>query len=216
MERVDGKDILMELAGVVAPKHTALLVIDVQIGDSWDKETKRKNAVEKMLTVLQAARKAGVMVIYSRNVRLPRHCNISGPYLRCLLKGGYQPGRDPISFLKGSPDIEIVSKIAPRQGELVIDKPRGSAFVGTDLDVILRSNGILSLVLVGGSTDWCVEATVWDATGRDYYAVVLEDCVQGPRPDGHGAALKQMAAIADVAKAEDVITIWNINTVQRV
>ena len=80
--------------------------------------------------------------------------------------------------------------------------------MGTDLDVILRSNGILSLVLVGCSTDWCVEATVWDSTGRDYYAVMLQDCVQGPRPDGHEAALKQMAVIADVASSEDVIGIW--------
>ena len=208
MREIDGKEVFTELAEVVATEHTALLVIDVQRSDGWAGSRERKAAVGRMAQVLQAARQAGVLVIYFYNERLPNHANISAPYLRLLLKTGYQPGTDPIVCLEGSPDAEIVPQIAPKESERVIGKPRASAFVGTDLDVILRSNGILSLVLVGGSTDWCVEATAWGATGLDYYAVVLQDCVQGPRPDGHEAALKQMAVIADVAESEDVIGIW--------
>ena len=148
------------------------------------------------------------MVLYFRNVLFPRHTNVSPPYLRLLLQGGYKPGEDPIPCFEGGPETDIVDRIKPQSGEKIIDKARASAFAGTNLDMILRSNGIESLALVGGSTDWCVEATVWDATGRDYYTVMLSDCVHGPRPKGHEAALKQMDMIADVAASEEVIMIW--------
>ena len=204
MRKIDGKIVFTNISEVVSAKHTALLVIDVQgnCGEGHGATLRR------ISEVLQVARNTGIMIIYFRNVRLSHYNNISSPYLRLLLKGGHRPGKDPIPLLKDSSETKIVSQIAPKPGEIVIDKPRASAFVGTQLDTILRSNGILSLVLVGCSTDWCVEATVWDATGRDYYAVVLEDCVAGPRWWGHKAALKQFAVIADVIKAKEAVEIW--------
>ncbi|MCK4624426.1 MAG: cysteine hydrolase [Phycisphaerae bacterium] len=209
MKTVNGVKVYTNLAEVVASEHTALLIIDVQEGDWKNLKGMTKKALAGIERVLEAARTTGVRVIYFRNVQPPDHLTMSPPYLRLLIKGGYRPGKDPIPVLEGSPDTNILSCIAPKSGERVIDKRRGSAFEGTELDVILRSNRIETIVLVGGSTDWCVEATLWAATGRDYYAVVLEDCVRSPRPAGHRAALKQMAVIADVARAADVIAIWN-------
>jgi nicotinamidase-related amidase len=205
MKTIGRTKVFTELSEVLDPKHTALLIIDVQ--GNWHKEKRKYRVVERIAKVLQAARRNRVMVIYSHNVRLFNHSEVSGPVFRLLIKDGYEPGR-PLRNLKGSPKTEIVPEIAPKKGEAVIVKSRSSAFVGTALDMILRSNGVLSLVLVGGATDWCVEATTWDATGRDYYVVVLEDCVTSRRPEGHRSALKQMALIADTAKAEDAIAIW--------
>ncbi len=45
-----------------------------------------------------------------------------------------------------------------------------------------------SVVVVGCSTDWCVEATVWDGNGLDHYLVMVEDCLRSLRPDGRRAA----------------------------
>ena len=88
-------------------------------------------------------------------------------------------------------------------------KDRGSALEGTDFQLLLRSLQRETIILVGCSTDWCVEATAWDATNKDYYVVVVEDCVRSPRPDGHRAALQQFRAIGlDVVSSRDLQALW--------
>ena len=208
MVSIDGIEVLTELEEVISPSHTALLVIDFQ--GNWTAGSAPAEAVvANVAAVLDSARTAAVRVIYTVNVHLPRHQSISGPCLRRLLKGGYKPGEDPIPYRADPGNVKITPAIAPIQDERVIGKYRANAFMGTDLDVILRSSGIKSLVLVGRASDWCLEATLWNAIDRDYYTLVLEDCVHSARQAGHRAALEQMRVTSEVAKSTDVIAIWD-------
>jgi len=57
----------------------------------------------------------------------------------------------------------------------VVDKPRYSAFAGTDLEMLLRAHGITTLVFVGVNTNVCVETAVRDAFHREFFAVMVAD-----------------------------------------
>ena len=79
--------------------------------------------------------------------------------------------------LEGTWGAEISNEVAPLPARLVVTKHRSSAFRGTDLDLLLRSRGIETVVVIGEQTPGCVEATFRDAAYHDYYNVLVEDCV---------------------------------------
>ena len=79
--------------------------------------------------------------------------------------------------LEGTCGVEIDPELAPRDGEYVIPKRRYSAFYGTDLDLVLRENGVKNLVIVGTKTNCCINATALDSYYRNYNTFVVSDCV---------------------------------------
>ncbi|MDH3580830.1 MAG: cysteine hydrolase [Hyphomicrobiales bacterium] len=94
----------------------------------------------------------------------------------------------------GSPGLEIMPGLYdPSRDMLVRTKKRYDCFGATDLDFILRTHGINTLLLTGINTNSCVLATVCAANVRDYAAVVIEDCVDTmDGPELHEAALACM------------------------
>lgn len=92
----------------------------------------------------------------------------------------------------------------------MVTKHRFGGFDGTDLDLVLRTNGIRTLVFTGIITHVCVESTVREASFPDYYNVVLSDVVGGYRDDWHQTSLKvidwgfgEVAEFADLRRARD-------------
>lgn len=80
---------------------------------------------------------------------------------------------------------QIVDEVSPREGEVVITKKRISAFVGSDLDVVLRAAGIDHLVLAGVATSGVVLSTVRQAADLDFELTVLSDGCLDLDPDAH-------------------------------
>jgi nicotinamidase-related amidase len=103
----------------------------------------------------------------------------------------------------------MLDELAPRTGDLVVKKYRSSGFWGTNLDMLLRSNGILSLVVTGCTTEGCVESTARDALFNDYYVVIAEDCVASDDPQQHAASLLLMRHRFDVVESEQILRIWS-------
>jgi nicotinamidase-related amidase len=85
---------------------------------------------------------------------------------------------------------EFDEQFAPRADELVIDKPRASAFDGTDLAARLAELDVGQVTLVGVETHGSVLATLIDAVGLGYQVVVPDTCVASSQPELHQAALK--------------------------
>ena len=205
MIEIDGKTVFTELQEVVDPTHTALLVVDMQ---GEPRNTPTWTEVEgRIREVLDTAREAGVYVVHTYNEQLG-YSTVSAPYLRLMMKSGHRPGIDPVPDMAGTPKTQFVPSLQPSCREPVIAKRRGSAFAGTDLDMILRAKQITSVVVTGCSTDQCVYSTMWDTHSLDYYAVLLEDCVHSPRPEAAEAAIKQLRLVADVEQSEPVLHIW--------
>ncbi len=99
----------------------------------------------------------------------------------------------------GSHWVEVDPKLAPVDGEAVIEKQWASAFFGTDLADRLRAAGADSLVVTGLTTSGCVRATVVDGLQHDYPVLVPREAVGDRNPEAHDANLFDMnAKYADV------------------
>ena len=110
--------------------------------------------------------------------------------------------------LIGSPGLEIMPGLCDPSRDMIVDvKKRYDCFQSTDLDFVLRSHGINTLLVTGINTNSCVLATVCAANVRDYAAVVVEDCVDTmDGPDLHDAALQCIrTAFGWVMTAEDAL-----------
>ena len=79
--------------------------------------------------------------------------------------------------LSGSPGLQVMPGLVDDADVLVYNKKRYDSFAATELDHVLRSRGIETLLLTGVNTNSCVLATTVAANARDYTAVVVEDCV---------------------------------------
>ena len=101
----------------------------------------------------------------------------------------------PTLWSRGSFEHEIVTELAPRDHELVIDKNASSPFNGTGIDQLLRNLGLETLIMTGMATDMCVETTARDAADRGYNVIVVEDAVATFFPQHHVAALSALARV---------------------
>jgi nicotinamidase-related amidase len=122
---------------------------------------------------LHASREAGLTIIHSPISFQPGYYEISShPY--GILKGVV----DSTSFVKGTWGAEIVPDMAPAEGDIILEGKRGlDAFASTNLDFILRSKGIRTIVLAGFLTNCCVESTMRSAYEKGFEVYTLTDAV---------------------------------------
>jgi len=219
---INGKEVFTTLEELVNPKYTALLLIDLQndfimpggyLGKLGHDVSALHQIIPQVQTVLEAARRSGVLVIHVQMTTYPNCITESPVYLRARLlalgyKSGEYPERIPASCVEGTWGWQIVDELTPLPGEVVIKKSRFSAFIGTNLDIILRSNGIKSVAIVGVVTNSCVLATANDAPFFEYYPILLRDCLGSRKTELHDAAILIMSRGKDIVNSKEVIEIW--------
>jgi nicotinamidase-related amidase len=104
------------------------------------------------------------------------------------------PGPMGRILVRGEIGHDIVPELAPKAGEVVIDKPGKGAFFATDLELILRDRNIKTLIVCGVTTEVCVNTTVREANDRGFECVVPSDCVGSYFHEFHVAALAMIKA----------------------
>lgn len=177
------------------PKTTALVLIEFQNDFTSEGGTLHGAVAEVMAATdmlantkeaLDAAHAAGATVIHSPISFQPGYFEISKhPY--GILKGVV----DTNSFVKGTWGCEIVGDVAPAEGDIVLEGKRGlDAFGSTNLDFILRSLGIKTVVLAGFLTNCCVESTMRSAYEKGFEVVTLTDAVGATSVEEHENAIK--------------------------
>jgi nicotinamidase-related amidase len=214
MKLVYGKEIPSSTAELVDPKHSALLIIDVQ--NDYAKKNGRllfPQLVMNLTRVLETARRTGLLILYIQDTLLRERLSDSPAWIRHYMLG--ESKKDPTEIsadgLDGTIGQQIIDEIRPQQNETVIKKFRSSAFVGTGLDLILRSNSIRSIIVTGLFTEGCVESTCRDAS-NEYFVVLAEDCVDSDRKELHDACMKIMKYRYDVLRSEEILAAWTNTT----
>lgn len=204
--------ILRSLDEKVRPEHTALIVVDVQndFCHSDGAYVKRGNDVSliqamvpKLQKTIESARERGVPVIFLRIVQSPDTNSDAWEALESDDDG-------PRLVLEDTWGAEFYEPIKPLPGEREIIKHRHSGFNRTPLDLLLRSQGIKTVVLGGVASNVCVEATAREAADNDYYVVFLEDGAASAKQSLHDDALFTIRTyIGEVATCQQVISAWD-------
>jgi ureidoacrylate peracid hydrolase len=145
-------------------------------------------AARQGYALARAARTAGMPVIWTRHVLRADHADGG------LLTTELRPRLGEIGALaSGSADVEISPEADIEPADVVLDKPRYSAFFGTTLDVVLATRSIRALMVGGVTTSMCVESSVRDAAQRDVRTFVVRDAVADFDLARHDASLAAMA-----------------------
>lgn len=222
MIEIAGKQVLTELGELVDPSRAALVIIDMQRdfvepGFAFDRlgvDLSMYPPVRaRIAALLAAARSAGVLVVHVQMTSLPGGRSESPAQLRFnlrLQRQGDIVGRRFRFTEQGDAGHEFVSELAPLPGELVVPKWRSSGFWGTGLDLLLRSNGVETVVIAGCTTEGCVESTARDALFNDYYVVIVEDGVGSDDRAQHDASMLLMRHRFDIATVAGVEASWKV------
>jgi len=209
MRTVNGIPIRESLQELISPP-VALVVVDVQ-NDFCHPDglfarhglniQSAIDAVPKVIALVSAAQGRGVQCVFIRQRTEPDGKSDSPAWLRLKTRDG----KSPNYTLPGSWGARLVDGLAPVSRDLVVEKYRSDAFLGTSLEALLRANGIESLIFVGTTTEGCLESTVRSASYRDFYITVVEDLVFGPNRDLHEGSLRFMRARYMVAPMSTII-----------
>ncbi|WP_092807298.1 cysteine hydrolase family protein [Rhodococcus globerulus] len=135
--------------------------------------------------LVEPARSAGVTVMHAPITFAEGYNEItSHPY--GILKGVV----DGKAFVKGSWGAAIVDELTPQDGDILVEGKRGlDTFASTNLDFILRSKGIRTIILGGFLTNCCVESTMRTGYENGYRVITLTDCVAGTSAAEHENAI---------------------------
>ena len=177
-------------------QRTAVIVIDMQnafvskggMFDLWGKDILKVQEIFKPIKRINSvARARGLKVIYVVHRHSPdlRECGgPNSPYrYRGDLKSYYEhpEWRDKL-IISGTWGAEIVEELKPKEGDILVVKPRYSAFFGTRLDMILKTYSIKYLICLGVATNICVEGTIRDAFNLDYFSILVSDATVSTGP----------------------------------
>ncbi len=180
---------------------TAVLAMDFQQGIvSGNAMAQERKVVPKVKVVLDGARRTGVPVIHVVIQFREGYPEVSS---RNRMFGNVrQSGR----LLIGRDETIIERSLGPVEGDIVVSRPRVNAFYNSDLQSILSSKEVHTLILMGIATNWVVEATARHAADADYRVIVLEDCCASLSVEAHNFAIANiLSLIAEVSTSKEFL-----------
>jgi len=192
----------------IDPSHTAVIAVHWQndivssqgaFGAFFGAMVEKHRLIPHVADVLGRLRGAGLLVIHVRV------CYRQGYPDLIVNNGFFGLIEETGALLHGSWGAEIVPELAPQDGDVVVEARRVTGFPGTDLDIILRANGIRTLLICGVATNATVEGTAREGISEGYEVLVLEDCCTAASEEMHEASIATLRLIAGVASSDEVL-----------
>lgn len=163
------------------PSRTALVVFDML--ECYRPKIESAGVIEPIRRLIETCRRHGAAVCYARADHRPDGADANRT--ASDLTEAYEPWgpEGPVySFPHPPEDMVVLEEFAPQPGDYDIPKHRWNAFHQTHLDLSLRSRGVDTVLLVGGSTHVGIASTAYAARDMDYQVVVVTDGLTGYEP----------------------------------
>jgi ureidoacrylate peracid hydrolase len=214
--KADPQPILVDLA------RTALLVVDMQNafahkGGYFDLVgldiTPIQRIIEPCRKIINAAHTAGIRIIYLQMGCSPDLSDKGPPDSPSSIKSRVlsmmkeHPEWKDKFYIYGTWGAEIIEELKPREGDIVVKKQKHDGFIGTNLDIILRTLGAKYVFFVGAATNICVESTLRHAFSLDYFPILVSDAVSqmGSNITQEATILNVQSTFGWVTNAEDLL-----------
>lgn len=209
--RTEKEVMMVDFEELVHPRHSAIVVIDVQNDFCHTEGGQAKRGLDisaaaavvpDIIKLIEEGRKAGVPVIFVRN----GHTKWTRSEAWKNKKG--ESDLPPLCE-EGTFGADFY-RVQPLPGESIVIKYRYSAFIGTNFDLILRAAGIKTLIMSGVTTNTCVESTSRQGFMMDYNIVFLKDCTATHRIEEHEATLHNIELnFGFVRSSAELFRIWS-------
>lgn len=197
------------------PARTALVNVDVQrcfVEHSPLAADNGRELVDRINRLAAACRAAGMLIIHTRGWMRSDGSNLGvmaemvPPFIVAL-------------YTEGADTAELHECLEVAAGDIILDKPRYGAFHGTDLELILRSKGVDTIIVSGIATNICCETTARQGAERDFRVVFLSDGTGTKEMNGVSADELQRSTcaslgmvFAQIATVEEVIAVVQAQT----
>ena len=202
----------MDFREIVDPATSALVLQECQNGVIGElsalpalAEAAKEGLIPNVAALAAAARSAGVRVIHctaqhradgwggNRNARL----------FRAMPKM-------PVQLHVGTPAVDVVPEIGVADADIVLPRHHGlSPFEGTELDSLLRNEGVRTIVAAGVSVNVAIINLTFDAVNAGYVVVIPRDAAAGTPPDYVDAVFEHtLGIVATITTTNDVVAAW--------
>jgi nicotinamidase-related amidase len=186
------------LAEIVDPKHSCLVVWDVQnalVGRVFDQDS-----YVARLAPFVAELRAKLPVAYTLITPLPPAFQGAwNTYSAMRRMGVSDPAQLKPFLVPGTPAYQVPEALAPQPQDLVLPKSSPNLFLGTRFEMLMRLRGIQTLIFTGIATEMGIESSARDAGARGFFPVVVSDGVSSMDQAAHDRSLLNLAKTAIVA-----------------
>jgi nicotinamidase-related amidase len=202
-----------DLRAVVDPAHTVLILQECQKGVIGDLSAlpdlaaaAKVEMIPNLARLAKAARSAGVRVIHATAANQP---DSWGANTNARLFRGVR--KSPVKLVQGSEAVEPIGEVGPEDGDIVIGRQHGlSPFEGSEIDSLLRNEGVRTIVLIGVSVNVAILNVTFDAVNRAYEVVIPRDAVTGTPLDYVDQVFRHtLGYIATVTDTDAVVAAWS-------
>jgi nicotinamidase-related amidase len=201
-----------DLAALVAPSHTALVIVECQQGVIGElanlpalAEAARAGLVPAVAGLARTARAAGVKVIHATAAHPPGRWG-ANTNARLFAVAA----RSPVQLIEGSDAAQPLPEIGVEEGDLVLVRRHGlSPMTGTDLEPLLRNAGVTTVVVAGVSLNIAIPNAAFDAVNAGYQVVIPRDGVVGT-PEAYGDQVLEhtLAYVATLTTVAELSATW--------
>ena len=192
----------------LTPSRTAVIAVHMQhnivtadgaFGGFFAAQAAERDVIGQAGQLLEAARRSGATVVYTRVAWQPGYPDLvaNSPLLGMVAQFG--------ALVEGSGKAEIVPQLTPQDGDIVLTHQRVGGFSASQLDVILRSRGIDTVLFAGVATNASVESTVRQASDLGYRTIVVADACSAADPGAHDAAIASLGLLAEITTTAEAV-----------
>jgi nicotinamidase-related amidase len=194
-------DILGACALVINEAQNAMTNPEVAANAPLAADCERRGVIKNIAHLAGVCRELGIPVIHNTIVLRPDRF---GSEATCLLLGSL---RKKGAVMAGQPGAQIHPDLTPDPRDHVIERVNGlTAFAGTDLDQVLRAEGITTCIFVGVSTNVGIPGNCLEAVNRSLHAIVPEDCIAAAFPEAQEFQVRHtLPLLATVTNSHDLI-----------
>ena len=202
----NGLEIPENLGEMMDLRYTCLAVWDVQKGLTG--RIFNPDEFKGRLRVLVEGLRGKLPVVYTLITPPPREFQSSWALFAAMRRfKAKDPSQIPVFMAPGSPEREVAPEVKPHPGDMLLEKPATSIFVGTNFEALMRARGIRTILFTGIATEIGVEHSARDAAARGFYPVVITDCVSSADKEAHERSLANMGKMFVTAESGEILKL---------